>query len=156
MATDVALLGFPHRRAGHCGSGALRDLLEYHRLDDGRGPLSEGAVFGLAGGLGFLFLELPAMSPPVYLVGRTADLERDVSDHLGIGLETRAKFVRARARRIPPLPLGIGLALARLELKILVEETVKRFPQMTISGEPSWVISQFSSQLKHLPVKLHA
>jgi hypothetical protein len=80
---------FPHRRAGHCGSGALRDLLEYHGLDYGRGPLSEGAVFGLAGGLGFLFLELPAMSPPLYLVGRTADLERDVSDHLGVGLEVR-------------------------------------------------------------------
>jgi cholest-4-en-3-one 26-monooxygenase len=48
----------------------------------------------------------------------------------------------------------LGTALARLELKILVEETVKRFPQMTIAGEPSWVISQFSSQLKHLPVRL--
>lgn len=89
MATDGALLEFPHRRAGHCGSGALRDLLEYHRLDYGRGPLSEGTVFGLAGGLGFLFLELPAMSPPLYLVGRTADLERDVGAHLGIGLEVR-------------------------------------------------------------------
>lgn len=89
MATDVALLEFPHRRAGHCGSGALRDLLEYHRLDYGRGPLSEGAVFGLAGGLGFLFLELPAMSSPLYLVGRTADLERDVGEHLGIGLDVR-------------------------------------------------------------------
>ncbi|UTI63949.1 cytochrome P450 [Paraconexibacter antarcticus] len=49
----------------------------------------------------------------------------------------------------------LGTALARLELKILVEETVKRFPQMSIAGEPSWVISQFSSQLKHLPVRLH-
>ncbi|XAY03920.1 Methyl-branched lipid omega-hydroxylase [Paraconexibacter sp. AEG42_29] len=49
----------------------------------------------------------------------------------------------------------LGTALARLELKILVEETVKRFPQMTIAGEPSWVVSQFSSQLKHLPVRLH-
>ncbi len=90
MATDTALLEFPHRRGGHCGSGALRDLLEYHRLDYGRGPLSEGAVFGLAGGLGFLFVEIPAMSPPLYLVGRTADLERDVCDNLGIELEVRA------------------------------------------------------------------
>ena len=49
----------------------------------------------------------------------------------------------------------LGTALARLELRILVEETVRRFPQMTIAGEPSWVVSQFSSQLKHLPVKLH-
>ena len=50
----------------------------------------------------------------------------------------------------------LGTSLARLELKILVEETVKRFPNMTIAGEPTWVISQFSSQLKHLPVHLNA
>lgn len=81
---------FPHRRAGHCGSGALRDLLEFHGLDFGEGPLSEASVFGLAGGLGFLFLEMVGAIPPIYLVGRTADLERDVADHLGIGLEVRA------------------------------------------------------------------
>ena len=49
----------------------------------------------------------------------------------------------------------LGTALARLELKILVEETVRRFPEMTEAGEPTWVISQFSSQLKSLPVRLH-
>ena len=80
---------FPHRRAGHCGSGALRDLMELHQLDYGAGPLSEGAAFGLAGGLGFLYLEMPGMKPPIYLVGRTADLARDVSEHLGIGLDVR-------------------------------------------------------------------
>lgn len=49
----TALLSrFPHRRAGHCGSGARRDLLEFHGLDYGDGPLSEDAVFGLAGGRG--------------------------------------------------------------------------------------------------------
>ena len=84
-----ARTAFPHQRAGHCGSGALRDLLEFHGLDYGRRPLSEGAVFGLAGGLGFLFVELPEMVPPVYLVGRTARLERDVAPHLGLGLDLR-------------------------------------------------------------------
>ncbi len=80
---------FPHQRAGHCGSGALRDLLELHQLDYGAGPLSEGAVFGLSGGLGFLYLEMPSITPPVYLVGRGADLERDIAEHLGLGLEVR-------------------------------------------------------------------
>ena len=49
----------------------------------------------------------------------------------------------------------LGTALARLELKILVEETVKRFPNMAEAGEPTWVLSQFSSQLKSLPVSLN-
>jgi len=50
----------------------------------------------------------------------------------------------------------LGTALARLELKILVEATIKRFPDMHINGEPTWVLSQFSSQLKSLPVALKA
>jgi cholest-4-en-3-one 26-monooxygenase len=48
----------------------------------------------------------------------------------------------------------LGTALARLELKILVEETIKRYPDMTIDADPTWVVSQFSSQLKTLPVRL--
>jgi cytochrome P450 len=48
----------------------------------------------------------------------------------------------------------LGTALARLELKILVEQTLERYPNMTIDAEPTWVVSQFSSQLKTLPVRL--
>lgn len=81
---------FPHRLAGHCGSGALRDLLEFHGLDFGSGVLSEGMAFGLGGGLGFLYVEIPGSTSPVYLVGRTADMERDFAEHLGIGLEVRS------------------------------------------------------------------
>src|SRR4051794_38594993 len=79
--------GFPHRLAGHCGSGALRDLLEFHRLDYGNGPLSEGFAFGLGGGAGFLYIETPGSPPPAYLVGRTADLECDIAQTLDFGLE---------------------------------------------------------------------
>ena len=79
----------PHRSAGHCGSGALRDLLEFHGLGYGSDPLGEGAVFGLAGGLGFFYAPLPGIKPPIYLVGRTADLERDFCAHLGVGLDFR-------------------------------------------------------------------
>jgi cytochrome P450 len=48
----------------------------------------------------------------------------------------------------------LGTALARLELTILTEETVKRFPEMDISGTPQYVESPFVNQLKTLPVRL--
>jgi cholest-4-en-3-one 26-monooxygenase len=47
----------------------------------------------------------------------------------------------------------LGAALARLELRIMVEETLKRFPNMEIAGEPVQVLSPFINQLKTLPVR---
>jgi cytochrome P450 len=48
----------------------------------------------------------------------------------------------------------LGTALARLELRILFEETLARFPAMTFAGEPTVVESGFLNQLKTLPVRL--
>jgi cytochrome P450 len=50
----------------------------------------------------------------------------------------------------------LGTALARLELKILFEETLARYPSMTLAGKPVFVESAFLNQLKTLPVRLSA
>jgi cholest-4-en-3-one 26-monooxygenase len=48
----------------------------------------------------------------------------------------------------------LGTALARLELRILIEETLARFPDMEIAETPKYVESGFANQLKTLPVRL--
>ncbi|OLZ42924.1 BtrH N-terminal domain-containing protein [Amycolatopsis keratiniphila] len=75
---------YPHQVAGHCGSGALRDLMHWARLSYDDTPLDEGTVFGLGGELGFTYLRHPAMSPPIYLVGRGPDLTGAFTRRLGI------------------------------------------------------------------------
>jgi cytochrome P450 len=51
----------------------------------------------------------------------------------------------------------LGTALARLELRVLIEETLRRYPEIRIAiaeGGPQYVESMFLNQLKTLPVTL--
>jgi cholest-4-en-3-one 26-monooxygenase len=48
----------------------------------------------------------------------------------------------------------LGTALARLELKVLFEETLARYPRIALAGSPAHAESLFLNQLKTLPVRL--
>jgi cholest-4-en-3-one 26-monooxygenase len=50
----------------------------------------------------------------------------------------------------------LGTALARLELKVMFEETLARYPEIELDGDPIYAESAFINQLKTLPVRLGA
>jgi cytochrome P450 len=50
----------------------------------------------------------------------------------------------------------LGTALARLELSVMLEETLRRYPQIELDGEPVAAEALFVNQLKTLPVRLGA
>lgn len=47
----------------------------------------------------------------------------------------------------------LGAALARLELKIMIEETLRRLPDVELAGEPVRATSLFLNQHKSIPVR---
>ncbi|MEA2157177.1 MAG: hypothetical protein QOE11_3317 [Solirubrobacteraceae bacterium] len=75
---------FRHRVAEHAASGALRDLLEHHGLSYSAEPLSEGAVFGLSGGMALRARIAGTALPAIDLDGRTASIEAELCHHLGL------------------------------------------------------------------------
>lgn len=121
---------FAHTKAGHCGSGSLRDVLAFRGLDFGAGPLSEGMAFGLGGGLGFLYSPVPDQPQKVYLVGRTWSLEADFARHLGFDLtlletdDPELGWSRMRDRLAAGSPVIALADIQRLEyLRVRMENT---------------------------------
>lgn len=90
MSGHQLIRDYPHRLAGHCGSGALRDLVEWAGLRYGSVPLGEGEVFGFGGELGFSYLRSSVLNPPIYLVGRGVDLTGNFAKRMGIKATPRS------------------------------------------------------------------
>lgn len=76
--------------AGHCGSGALRDLTEWAELGWGSGVPSEGLVFALGGALDFSYVRSDRLWPQAYLVGRGGGLEENYLTRIGAGFCVRS------------------------------------------------------------------
>jgi Butirosin biosynthesis protein H, N-terminal/Domain of unknown function (DUF4872) len=91
---------FRHRVAAHAASGALRDLLEHHRISYAPEPLSEGAVFGLSGALALRTRIAAAALPAIDLDGRAASLEPELCRHLGISADWRTTDEPAQAWKL--------------------------------------------------------
>jgi cholest-4-en-3-one 26-monooxygenase len=49
----------------------------------------------------------------------------------------------------------LGTALARLELRVMLEETLRRYPAIELDGDPVAAEALFVNQLKSLPVRLN-
>jgi hypothetical protein len=84
-------IAYPHRLAGHCASGAFRDLFEYRGYRHRGAAVSEAMVFGLASGLDVIYIPDPAPRVPFYLGGRGAELEESLLARVGGALERHAE-----------------------------------------------------------------
>jgi hypothetical protein len=76
--------GFRHLPGHHCGSTALRNLLDFHGIE-----LSEELAFGLGAGACFYYFTLEQGSPSRFTNGRVAQLEETFRELTGGALEVR-------------------------------------------------------------------
>lgn len=76
----VMIEDYRNLTAGHCGSGAMRNLMfHYCGLE-----LEEGVVFGLGAGLDTVFFTYEDQTPPFMLFGRGSSMEADLAVTLGM------------------------------------------------------------------------
>lgn len=78
-AASVSPMVPTHRPGRHCGSSAIRDLLEFHGL-----TLTEAFCFGLGAGLGITYVELPDSDTPFIVHVRSMGFEEKVFATLAV------------------------------------------------------------------------
>ena len=85
--------GYRNHPGEHCGSVAMRSLLEHYCAL----RLPEDVVFGLGAGVATVYLEMPGMQPSAMVAGRTLSMETDLAHALGVDYEERAESDDAKA-----------------------------------------------------------
>jgi len=76
--------GYEHLPGHHCGSTAIRNLLNFHGI-----RISEEMAFGLGAGACFYYVTIEGTSPTRWFNGRTARLEESFRDLTGAALDLR-------------------------------------------------------------------
>jgi hypothetical protein len=84
--TVQMVTGFQHLPGSHCGSTALRDLLNYHGAS-----ISEELAFGLGAGPCFYYIPMDGQSPSRFTNGRTGRLEERFLELTGAPLRMRTE-----------------------------------------------------------------
>ncbi len=77
--------GFRHRPGNHCGSTALRNLLDHAGVE-----ISEEMALGLGAGVSFYYLHLDDQSPSRFTNGRVGRLEEQFLELTGLPLAFRS------------------------------------------------------------------
>jgi hypothetical protein len=76
--------GYRHLPGNHCGSTALRNLLDFHGVH-----ISEEMAFGLGAGACFYYVAIDAQSPSRFTNGRASQLEGNFLELTGAPLRLR-------------------------------------------------------------------
>jgi hypothetical protein len=100
----VMIEGYENRTGEHCGSIAMRNLLQHYCGLD----LSEPMIFGVGAGVDLLLIEGHDFDPTVLLFGRSTSMEADVADALGVDYVERVELDDDRAWETARREVGEG------------------------------------------------
>jgi cytochrome P450 len=77
----------------------------------------------------------------VFPAADTFDVTRNPNDHLAFGHGEH---------------FCVGSHLARLEMRVMIDQVMKRMPDLELAGEPERLRSNFVAGIKHMPVRFAA
>jgi len=88
--------GYRNVPGEHCGSTAMRNLLQHYCGLE----LTEEEVFGLGSGLDFLIMETELFAPGILMFGRGPTMEVDVADALAVDYQEQIELDDERAWKV--------------------------------------------------------
>ena len=90
------IAGYRNVPGEHCGSTAMRNLLQHYCGLE----LTEDEVFGLGSGLDFVLVETELFEPGILMFGRGPTMEVDVADALAVNYQEQIELDDERAWKV--------------------------------------------------------